>query len=92
MTAEAVKSIGAANLLAINQAMKSPSTQSETPRFAEGGIAGGGSIGGKFDLSLGLDHGLILNHLKSKEAGRVILNQLTNNPKAAQRALNRGSG
>lgn len=89
MNAAAVKNLGAANLEAINKAMRAPTTFAETPRFAEGGLAGGGATSGNLNLSLGLDHGLILNYLKSKTAGRVILQQLTNNPKAAQRALAR---
>ena len=40
-------------------------------------------------LGIGLDEGLILKHLKSKTAGRVILQHLSQNPKAATRALQR---
>jgi hypothetical protein len=91
MNAAAVKNLGASNLEAINKAMRAPTAASEMPRFAEGGMVGGGGMSGSLNMSLGLDHGLILNYLKSKTAGRVILQQLTNNPKAAQRALNRGA-
>lgn len=60
------------------------------PRFAEGGFAGGElATSSEINMGIGLDEGLILRHLGSKEAGRVILQQLTNNPKGAQRALGR---
>jgi hypothetical protein len=41
-------------------------------------------------LGLGLDHGLVLHHLESKAAGKVILQHIANNPKAAGKALQRG--
>ena len=43
----------------------------------------------EINMGIGLDEGLILRHLGSKAAGRVILQQLTSNPKAAARALQR---
>jgi len=62
------------------------------PRFAEGGLVTGGGYGGAMDLKLGLglDQGLVLKHLESKAAGKVILQHISNNPKAAGKALQRG--
>jgi len=90
----AVRAFGVQNLAAINRGLHVPAiTGLSTPRFAEGGLVqSGGDGGGSMDLRLGigLDEGLILKHLASKRAGRVILRHLSDNPKAATRALQRG--
>lgn len=81
MSADTVKAIGAANLDAINSGI---------PHLASGGFVGGDlTTNSNISMGIGLDEGLILRHLGSKAAGKVILQQLTNNPKGAQRALSR---
>lgn len=91
--ADAVRNFGVHNLEAINRGLKVPSIEHlALPKFAEGGLVGTGGEGpgdSNIHLGIGLDEGLILKHLSSKAAGRVILQQLTNNPKAASKALSR---
>ncbi len=81
------------NLEAINRGLKIPSIERlSLPKFAEGGLVGNvGGVGGdsNIHLGIGLDEGLILKHLSSKAAGNIILQHLTNNPKAAGKALSR---
>ena len=90
MSADAVKALGGANLEAMNKAAQTPAMGAGTPHFAEGGFTGGDlASSSEINMGIGLDEGLILRHLGSKAAGRVILQQLTNNPKAAARALQR---
>jgi hypothetical protein len=91
--ADAVAAFGAANLDAINRGLKIPSLERlSLPKYGEGGLVGGEG-GGESNINLGisLDEGLILKHLSSKAAGRIILNHLVNNPKAAGKALARGT-
>jgi hypothetical protein len=96
MKAEAVSRFGAGNLDAINRGLKPPTFANlELPKFAEGGLVG--SVGapgasGSVHLGIGLDKGLILQHLSSKDAGRIILDHITSNPKAASKALGRSQG
>lgn len=95
--ADAVASFGAHNLEAINRGLKIPSlSQLSLPKFAEGGLVGAsagiGGDSGSIKLGIGLDDGLILKHLSSKKAGRVILDHIANNPKAASKALGRSQG
>lgn len=93
--ASAVSAFGAHNLEAINRGLQMPSLKNlnlALPKFAEGGLVGPGAGSGSpssINLGIGLDQGLILHHLSSKDAGRVILNHLSNNPKAAGKALGR---
>jgi len=91
--ASAVSAFGAHNLEAINRGIKPPTLANlALPKFAEGGLVGGAYGPGSpssIELGIGLDQGLILHHLSSKDAGRIILNHLTNNPKAAGKALGR---
>jgi hypothetical protein len=91
--ADAVSSFGVQNLEAINRGLKVPSFERlALPKFAEGGLVGNMGAGGgdsNINLGIGLDEGLILKHLSSKAAGNVILQHLTNNPKAASKALSR---
>lgn len=90
--ADAVSEFGVHNLEAINRGLKVPSLERlALPKFAEGGLVGNAGSGGdsNINLGIGLDEGLILKHLSSKAAGNIILQHLTNNPKAASKALSR---
>jgi hypothetical protein len=90
--ADAVDAFGVQNLEAINRGLKIPSIERlALPKFADGGLVGSGGGGGdsNINLGIGLDEGLILKHLSSKAAGNIILQHLTNNPKAAGKALSR---
>jgi hypothetical protein len=91
--ADAVSAFGVQNLEAINRGLKIPSLERlALPKFAEGGLVGnvaGGAGASSINLGIGLDEGLILKQLSSKQAGNVILQHITNNPKAAQKALSR---
>lgn len=93
--ASAVSAFGAHNLEAINRGLQAPSIANlALPKFAEGGLVGpdaGSGSPSSINLGIGLDQGLILHHLSSKDAGRIILNHLTNNPKAASKALGRST-
>lgn len=94
VNAGAVTSFGVHNLEAINRGINIPSIATlGPPRFGEGGLVGGGAGGGGGDsninLGIALEEGLILKHLGSKAAGNIILQHLTNNPKAAGKALSR---
>ncbi|HXU20661.1 MAG TPA: hypothetical protein VN788_08775, partial [Verrucomicrobiae bacterium] len=61
------------------------------PRFAQGGLVSKDSAnaGATHTLQVGLEEGLVVKHLRSKGAGRAIVEQLANNPKTANRALGR---
>jgi hypothetical protein len=93
--ADAVRSFGAYNLDMINRGLKVPSIARLAPAYAEGGLVSSARVGGNgvgdsnINLGISLDEGLVLKHLGSKAAGRVILQQLSNNPKAAAKALSR---
>jgi hypothetical protein len=91
MSADAVKALGTANLAALNKAAQSPAISTPAlPHFAAGGYTGGDlTTSSEISMGIGLDEGLILRHMGSKAAGKVILQQLANNPKGAQRALSR---
>ena len=93
VNADAVSAFGVHNLEAINRGLKTPSIERlALPKFAEGGLVGnvgGGGGDSNIRLGIGLDEGLILKHLSSKAAGNIILQHLTNNPKAASKALSR---
>lgn len=95
MKASAVSTFGAHNLEAINRGLQMPSIANlnrALPKFAEGGLVGpdaGSGSQSSINLGIGLDQGLILHHLSSKDAGRIILQHLTSNPKAASKALGR---
>lgn len=94
VNAAAVEAFGAHNLEAINRGLRIESIRNlGIPRFAEGGLVGPGSSGeaSNIHLAVGLDKGLVLQHLSSKSAGRVILQHIVNNPKAASKAMSRGT-
>jgi hypothetical protein len=94
--ADAVSAFGAHNLEAINRGIKPPSFEKlALPKFAEGGLVGAAAgLGGSGSIKLGIElsEGLVLKHLSSKQAGRVVLDHITNNPKAASKALGRSQG
>jgi hypothetical protein len=96
MKASAVSRFGVAGLNAINKGLQPPSFANlALPKFSEGGLvghAGAPGASGNVHIALGLDKGLILQHLSSKDAGRIILDHITNNPKAASKALGRSQG
>jgi hypothetical protein len=91
MSAASVKALGEANLSAINKGVSGAMPSEGTPmHFATGGLAGADmSTSHEINMGIGLDDGLILRSLGSKKATKIILTQLSNNPKAAQRALQR---
>lgn len=92
--ADAVSKFGVGNLEAINRGLQIPSVEHlALPKFSEGGLVGNSGGGGAgvstLNVGIGLDEGLVLKHLSSKAAGNIVLQHLTNNPKAAQKALSR---
>jgi hypothetical protein len=92
MRASSVQDWGVDTFARMNRGLHVPGIRGASiPRFAEGGLVTGGG-GGAMDLKLGLglDQGLVLKHLESKAAGKVILQHIANNPKAAGKALQRG--
>jgi hypothetical protein len=94
--ADAVQKFGVGNLEAINRGLQIPSIERlSLPKFAEGGLVGNSGVGGdtsNINLGIELSEGLILKHLSSKAAGNIVLQHLTNNPKAASKALDRSQG
>lgn len=93
VSAAAVQDYGVDVFTRMNRGLRIPSIAGlSIPRFAEGGLvqAPGGGVGGDLRLGIGLDEGLVIRHLSSKTAGKVILQHLANNPKAAGKALQRG--
>ncbi|MGH9685289.1 MAG: hypothetical protein ACRD4S_16965 [Candidatus Acidiferrales bacterium] len=93
MSAKAVQNLGHENLAALNKGIRPPSIahlHASVPRFSDGGLVGASSgTGSGHNLIVGLEEGLVLKHLSSKNAGKVIVQQLANNPKAAGKALSR---
>lgn len=89
--ASAVRAFGVHNLASINRGISVPSiTGMPIAHFAEGGLVQGSDRGGMdLDVGIGLDEGLILKHLSSKKAGRLVLKHLAENPKAASKAIQR---
>ncbi len=91
--ASAVRAVGVDALATINRGFRIPSINGlSIPRFAEGGLVQDNRGGHDADirLGIGLDEGLVLKHLGSKAAGKVMIQHLANNPKAAGKALQRG--
>lgn len=91
--AAAVNRVGVGFLSALN-GLHVPSIRGMSiPRFADGGLVKQGSGSNGVDLNIGLDlaEGLVLKHLSSKKAERIILSHVGNNPKAVTRAISRGS-
>ena len=92
--AAAVRAIGVDVLNRINRGARVPSITPGgfLPRFAEGGLvqATPGQRDEEIRLLIGLERGLVVEHLRSKDAGRVIVNQVHANAKAVTRAIARG--
>ena len=94
MRASSVHDIGVDRLAAMNRGLNVPGIRGMSiPRFAEGGLVthGSGSSGVDLNMNLGLEEGLVLKHLSSKAAERIVLRHVANNPKGVTRALTRGS-
>jgi uncharacterized protein YbjQ (UPF0145 family) len=93
--ADAVSAFGVANLEAINRGLKVPSfARASFSAFADGGLVSGASAGGgdsNINFGISLEEGLVLKHLSGKSAGRIVLQHLVDNPKAASKALSRSS-
>jgi hypothetical protein len=93
---DAVSRIGVQKLDAINRGIDPGAFANiEFPKFSEGGLvgsAGAAGASGTVHVGIGLDEGLILRHMSSKAAGRIVLQHITNNPKAASKALGRSQG
>jgi hypothetical protein len=95
MRAAAVQDIGVDRLTMMNRGVHVPAIRGlhSIPRFAEGGLVQTGtrSDGVDVNMNLGLDEGLILKHLSSKAAGKIVLQHIGKNPKAVSKALTRGT-
>jgi hypothetical protein len=96
MRAAAVKAIGVATLSSMNRGFNVGKMVSSAPvaHFAQGGLVGG--TGGaasahNVHLQVGLDEGIVLKHLKSDAAGKVVVSHLANNPKGAAKAIGRSA-
>jgi phage-related minor tail protein len=89
----AVRAIGPGVLEAMNRGLRVPSfTGASIPKFAEGGLVEGTGRGNDpalVHLQLGLEEGIVLKHMKSNAAGKVVVQHLANNPKTASKALGR---
>jgi hypothetical protein len=94
VNAAAVQQIGLPALSIINRGLYVPGIRSvdSIPRFAEGGLVQTGTRSDGVDVNIGLDlePGLVLRHLSTKKAGRVVLTHIGNNPKAVSKAISRG--
>jgi len=92
--AAAVRAIGVHTLAAINRGLRIPAVAvGSIPRFADGGLVRSDSsapAAGEFRVQIGLERGLILQELESKDAGRVIVHHANRNAKAMQKAISRG--
>jgi hypothetical protein len=93
--ADAVKALGVDTMNTINRGINVPAFARPEFHFSEGGLVSGGAGAGGGDsninLGIALDEGLILKHLGSKAAGKVILQHIVDNPKAAGKALSRST-
>lgn len=92
--AAAVQAVGVNTLHAINRGMRVPAINGMSiPRFADGGLVKTGSGSNGVDLNIGVDmaEGLVLKHLSSKAAGKIVVSHVGSNPKAVQKAIQRGS-
>jgi hypothetical protein len=93
MREQAVRAIGPGILAAMNRGLRVPSfAGSSIPKFAEGGLVEGtgrGNDPAMVHVQLGLEEGIVLKHMKSNAAGKVVVQHLANNPKTASKALGR---
>jgi hypothetical protein len=93
--AAAVKAIGVGTLAAMNAGLHIGAHAQVSPapvHFAEGGLVGG--TGGSASpalvhLQLGIEEGIVLKHMKSPAAGKVVISHIANNPKGASKAIGR---
>jgi hypothetical protein len=93
MRASSVHDIGVDTLARMNRGVHVPGIRGGSiPRFAEGGLVQTGTRSDGVDVNIGLDlaEGLILKHLSTKKAGKVVLTHVGNNPRAVSKALSRG--
>jgi hypothetical protein len=94
MRAASVRDYGPETFARMNRGLHVPAIRGMSiPRFAEGGLVqhGSGSNGIDVNMNVGLEKGLILEHLSSKAAEKIVLRHVGNNPKAVSKALSRGS-
>jgi hypothetical protein len=94
MRAAAVRAIGVATLSSMNRGFNVGKMIHAAPvaQFAHGGLVGGtggASSSHSVHLQVGLDEGIVLKHLKSDAAGKVVVSHLANNPKGAAKAIGR---
>lgn len=89
----AVRAIGPDVLAAMNRGLRAPSfSVGGVARFAEGGLVEGPGQGGgaaTHNLIVGLEEGIVLKHMNSRGAGKIVVQHLANNPKQASAAIGR---
>jgi hypothetical protein len=93
MRAAAVHDWGPDLLGRMNRGLHVPGIRGmSVPAFAEGGLVTHGtrSDGVDVNMNVGLEEGLVLKHLSSKAAGKIVLRHVGNNPRAVNKALTRG--
>jgi hypothetical protein len=97
MRASAVRAIGASTLYAMNRGLSIGVTAPSAPapaHFAEGGLVGGtggNSSPALVHMQIGMEEGIVLKHMKSAAAGKVVISHIANNPKSASKAIGRSS-
>lgn len=94
LTQKATSLLGADTIHALNKGFNLPDIQMPAvAHFSEGGIVGAAGSSGPTDmkLMLGLDEGLVLQHLSSKSARSIILNHVANAPKSFSKAIGRAT-
>jgi hypothetical protein len=92
--AAAVQAVGLDTLAIINRGLYVPGIRGMSiPRFAEGGLVQTGTRSDGVDVNMKLDlaEGLVLKHLSTKNAGKIVLTHVGNNPKAVSKSLTRGT-
>ena len=97
LRAAAVKAIGVGTLHAMNAGLNIAAHASVAPapvHFAQGGLVagtGGSAAPALVHLQLGIEEGVVLKHMKSPAAGKVVISHIANNPKGASKAIGRSS-
>ena len=96
MSASAVARHGSAFFSALNSgAAARPRLSAGLPGFAEGGLVtrtASGAGGASHELRVTLDRSVILQEVRSSEGGRIIIDHIDKNPKAARRAMRVSNG
>ncbi|MBK6781150.1 MAG: hypothetical protein IPG75_16655 [Gemmatimonadetes bacterium] len=89
MRAAAVRAYGVDFFEALNglRAPNPPRRGASVPRFAEGGLVGGGQPGGETALVVGLEDGLVARKLETTEGSRSIIRVIERNANTIRRAL-----